>query len=313
MTLTGNSAGVDISLGNTITPNPGNGGGVHLSGTTSATIADFSTISNNFAAQEGGGLWNNMGTMDVSLSFMDGNIASGDDATDGGGAIFNNGGTLIVGNAATISNNVADGASGSGGAIFSTDGSVTISGAVIAFNRANRAGGAVEVIDGSISISGNYNISDNNAGVAPAVAAPGNGGALHISGTASATITGGTMNDNLAAREGGALWNSTGTMTVDGTTINGNDAQGAASDDGGGGIFNNGGTLMVQNGTMITGNTAMGTSGSGGGIFSTAGTVTITDATLTDNEASRAGGGIEAIDGSLVMSGTTLNLSLIHI
>ncbi|MFD1016549.1 choice-of-anchor Q domain-containing protein [Winogradskyella rapida] len=307
VTLTGNSAGVAIGLGNTIAPNPGNGGAVHLSGTTNATISNFSTISNNYAAQEGGGLWNNMGVMNVSTTFLDGNIASGDAADDGGGAIFNNGGTLIVGNAASIINNIADGVAGSGGAILSTNGAVTITDAVLAFNQSNRAGGAIEIIDGSIEFSGNFNISDNNTGVSPAVASPGNGGALHISGSATAMIIGGTMANNVAAREGGALWNSTATMTVDGTMIDSNIASGPAADDGGAGIFNNGGTLIVQNGTVITNNVADGTSGSGGGLLSIGGAVMVEDASITNNRANRAGGGIELADGTLDMSSTDLS------
>ncbi|WP_178984617.1 beta strand repeat-containing protein [Winogradskyella helgolandensis] len=309
VTLTGNAAGVDIGLGNAITPNPGNGGAVHLSGTTNATISGFSTVSNNYAAKEGGGLWNNLGTMDVSLTFLDANIASGDEATDGGGAIFNNGGTLVVGNAAAITNNIADGTSGSGGGILSTDGAVTITDAVLAFNQSNRAGGAIEIIDGSIDFSGNYNVSGNNTGVAPAVASPGNGGALHISGSGTATLTGGTMNDNVAAREGGALWNSTATMTVDGTMISGNIASGPAADDGGAGIFNNGGTLFVQNNTTISNNSADGASGSGGGILTIGGDVTVTSSRITMNQANRAGGGIEHAGGTLNLIDTTLDMN----
>ncbi|WP_179376554.1 beta strand repeat-containing protein [Winogradskyella wichelsiae] len=307
VTLTGNAAGVDIGLGNTITPNPGNGGAVHLSGTTNATVSSFTTVSNNYAAKEGGGLWNNLGTMDVSFTFLDANIASGNDADDGGGAIFNNGGTLVVGNAAAITNNIANGTSGSGGGILSTDGAVTITDAVLAFNQSNRAGGAIEIINGAIDFSGNYNVSGNNTGVAPAVASPGNGGGLHISGAGTATIIGGTMNDNMAAREGGALWNSTATMIVDGVTITGNRALGDGADDGGAGIFNNGGTLNVINGTLISNNIASGASASGGGLLSTAGNITIMDSTFDSNAANRAGGAIELIDGNLMFLNSTMS------
>jgi hypothetical protein len=309
VTLTGNAAGVDIGLGNTITPNPGNGGAVHLSGTTNATVSNFTTVSNNLAAKEGGGLWNNLGTMDVSFTFLDANIALGNDADDGGGAIFNNGGSLVVGNAAAITNNIASGTSGSGGGILSTDGAVTIIDAVLAFNQSNRAGGAIEIIDGSIDFSGNYNVSGNNTGVSPAMASPGNGGGLHISGSGTAVITGGTMSNNLAAREGGALWNSTATMTVDGVSINGNIASGASSDDGGAGIFNNGGTLIVQNNTIISNNIADGASGSGGGILTVGGTVTITNSAVTSNQANRAGGGIELAGGVLNLMDTILDMN----
>ena len=309
VTLTGNAAGVDIGLGNTITPNPGNGGAVHLSGTTNATVSNFTTVSNNLAAKEGGGLWNNLGTMNVSFTFLDANIALGNDADDGGGAIFNNGGSLVVGNAAAITNNIASGTSGSGGGILSTDGAVTIIDAVLAFNQSNRAGGAIEIIDGSIAFSGNYNVSGNNTGVSPAMASPGNGGGLHISGSGTAVITGGTMSNNLAAREGGALWNSTATMTVDGVSINGNIASGASADDGGAGIFNNGGTLIVQNNTIISNNIADGASGSGGGILTVGGTVTVTNSAVTSNQANRAGGGIELAGGVLNLMDTILDMN----
>ena len=81
-------------------------------------------------------------------------------------------------------------------------------------------------------------------------ASPGNGGGLHITGAGDATITGGTANGNIAANEGGGLWNGTGTLTVDGTTISGNTASGAAADNGGGGIYNVGGTLLITDATI---------------------------------------------------------------
>ena len=89
---------------------------------------------------------------------------------------------------------------------------------------------------------------------------------------------------------------------IDGMTIDGNTAEGADADNGGGGVFNNGGTLNIVNGTVITNNMATGASGSGGGLLSTAGDVTITDATLDSNAANRAGGAIELIDGNLIFT-----------
>ena len=70
-----------------------------------------------------------------------------------------------------------------------------------------------------------------------------------------------------------------------------------AADNGGGAVFNNGGDLMIMNGTMIANNLATGAAGSGGGLFSTAGSVMISNAMFDSNSAIRAGGAIEIIDG----------------
>ncbi|MCA9126743.1 MAG: hypothetical protein KDB22_06650, partial [Planctomycetales bacterium] len=148
----------------------------------------------------------------------------------------------------------------------------------------------------------NVQLLSNNTGVSPgAVAAPGNGGGLHITGAGDATIQGGTVTGNVAAREGGGLWNGSGTMTITGTLITGNTASGPAADDGGGGIFNNGGTLNIT-GATISDNIADGAGGSGGGLFSLAGTVNVTGASFNSNSANRAGGAIELVDGQATIN-----------
>ena len=53
------------------------------------------------------------------------------------------------------------------------------------------------------------------------------------------------VSQNTAAAEGGGLWNGSGTMSVDGTTISNNTASGNDADQGGGGLFNAGGTLTA--------------------------------------------------------------------
>jgi parallel beta-helix repeat protein len=276
---------------------PGNGGGLHVTGSGGVLISG-GTVSGNTAALEGGGLWNGLGTMTINNgTIIDSNTASGAAADDGGGGIFNNGGTLTIDGTTslvTISNNSADGTAGSGGGIFSTAGTVSITSANLAFNDANRAGGGIEVIDGTVSLT-NVNLINNDAG--SAAPAPGNGGGFHATGTANVMISGGSVFGNVASREGGGLWNSTGTMTVSkGTLIQGNTASGDAVDDGGGGIFNNGGTVIVDGSlapVVITSNYADGILGSGGGIFNNVGTITVQDSEITANEAERAGGGIE--------------------
>ncbi|EMI28449.1 choice-of-anchor Q domain-containing protein [Rhodopirellula europaea] len=282
---------------------PGNGGGIHVTGTGDTTITGGSVLDNS-AAREGGGLWNDQGTMTVVGTLISENVASGGAADDGGGGIFNNGGTLLV-SRATISMNAANGVAGSGGGVLSVGGQATISDSTLTGNVANRAGGGIEVAGGTLTELTDTDLIDNVAGP-DGSAAPGNGGGLHVTGGGDTTITGGDVRSNFAALEGGGLWNGSGTMTVDGTTIRGNVASGDAADDGGGGIFNNGGTLIVT-GAMITSNAADGISGSGGGVLNLGGTATISDTAITGNVANRAGGGIESTSDSTT---TLTNVSL---
>ncbi|WP_286766513.1 choice-of-anchor Q domain-containing protein, partial [Rhodopirellula sp. UBA1907] len=288
-TISSNSVGVSPAVAA-----PGNGGGIHVGGDGQLTISGGS-VTGNSAALEGGGLWNGSGLMTINGTTITGNTALGDGADDGGGGVFNNGGSIEITNG-SISGNVASGSAGSGGGLLNFGGSVEITGTTISGNRANRAGGGIEATADSSTTLLNVALNQNNVGVSPATAAPGNGGGLHITGNGSAEITGGTVNGNVAASEGGGLWNGSGTMTVDGTVIDGNAASGDDADNGGGGIFNVGGTLVVSDAT-IQNNVADGASGSGGGIFN-AGTATIDNTTVSGNTANRAGGGLEAIGGS---------------
>lgn len=301
--IEGNSgAGTTITLNevtiddNTTSANPGNGGGLHITGAGDAMITG-STVTNNTAAAEGGGLWNGSGIMTVQSTTVSGNTASGAGADQGGGGIYNLSGTLIINSETEITENIADGASGSGGGILNdVGGTLTISNAVINGNTSNRAGGGIEDNSGAngevtlTNIELNNNTTNNS---------PGNGGGLHVTGAGTVTITGGEVSGNEAGAEGGGLWNGTGTMTIDGTEITNNTASGAAADQGGGGIYNlNAGTLVITN-AVISDNTADGAAGSGGGILNDVGSqLTITDTEISGNMAMRAGGGIEDNSGT---------------
>ncbi len=308
LTLTG------VTLQNNATgPSPGNGGGLHITGPGPAVLSGL-TVTSNTAAREGGGLWNGSATMTIDGSdaavLISGNTASGPAADDGGGGVFNNGGSVVVIGDVTISNNIADGASGSGGGVFSLGGSFAATDTVISGNRANRAGGGIEVaLEHALTLT-NVTLTNNNAGVDPATAAPGNGGALHVSGTGTADIIGGSVVGNLAAAEGGGLWNQAGTvMVVDSVMVSGNDAQGTDASQGGGGLFNNGGSMQVVD-SMIHQNTATTGSGSGGGLLNDGGSVSISDSIFSANVSARAGGAIEdrSADQSTTLSIVTSTL-----
>ena len=67
------------------------------------------------------------------------------------------------------------------------------------------------------------------------------GGALHVSGDARVTVTGGLFRRNRAETQGGGLWNSaTGTIVVTGARIGRNRAPTGRD------LFNAGGTFTVD-------------------------------------------------------------------
>lgn len=281
---------------NSTGPSPGNGGALHLTGEGTVTVQG-GVVHANSAAAEGGGLWNSAGGLMVVRSVLVAdNIVTGEDADQGGGGLFNDGGTLRV-SESTISGNIATGAAGSGGGIFNNDGLLELVDSKIADNAASRAGGGIETLAGDVRMLG-VDLIANSTG-----SAPGNGGGLHVTGNGSATMSGGTVKDNVAAAEGGGLWNGSGLMRVIGVRLTGNVANGEGADQGGGGLFNAGGTLQVYTSTL-TRNTALMGSGSGGGILNDQGALSVRNSALDGNSAARAGGGIEANVGNTSIAGT---------
>ena len=106
-------------------------------------------------------------------------------------------------------------------------GTIRVVGSTISNNTSVRAGGGIEDNSGSSPLSYliGVTLTNNTTG-----SAPGNGGGLHITGAANYSIIGGLVDGNTAISEGGGLWNGSGAMTIDGTTISNNTANGAASD-----------------------------------------------------------------------------------
>lgn len=288
---------VTMSGNSHVAPMPGNGGALHISGSGTATLSG-GTYDNNTAGSEGGALWNSAGAMTITgAASFSGNEALGSAADNGGGALFNNGGTLSV-DGATLDGNAASGAAGSGGAIFNNGGTLTVTNSTISNNTANRAGGGIEdnaadtpttVVLQATDFTGNSVSGIDDAGTITA----GNGGAVHITGNGTFTADGGTVSGNTAFAEGGGFWNGSGSMALSGVSFDANAANGDDADNGGGALFNKGGVITLDLDTSITGNTALGVSGSGGGIFNDDGRIIAVGATITGNLANRAGGGIE--------------------
>ena len=288
VTLTLNDVTLD---GNTTGAAPGNGGGLHITGASNATITG-GVVSNNEAISEGGGLWNGSGTMTIAGTVITENTASGALADNGGGGIYNLSGVVNINAETEITNNTANGAAGSGGGILNdVGGKLTITDATITGNISNRAGGGIEDNSGA---AGFVVLTDVTLDGNITNTMPGNGGGLHVTGAGTVTINGGTVNNNEAGAEGGGLWNGSGIMTISGTVITENTASGAGADQGGGGIYNLSGTLNISGDAVISNNTADGAAGSGGGLLNdVGGKVTIEDTQFSGNVSVRAGGAIE--------------------
>ena len=252
----------------------------------------------NGTAANGGGINNGSGRLTLLGVSLFGNTATGAAATNGGGALYSAGPVVV--RDSRFSSNAATGALGSGGAIFVAGSSLELRNSDLSDNSANRAGGAIETRDGArVTLSGG-SMLNNRAG-----AAPGNGGALHMTGADIVSISGTSIMGNVAAAEGGALWNSAnGALTVADATLTNNTASGAAADNGGGAIYSDGGTTTVRS-SMFQRNAVSGAAGSGGAILNK-GSLNVVGSSLTDNTANRAGGAIETVGGRVVLNGAAV-------
>jgi predicted outer membrane repeat protein len=194
----------------------------------SVTLANLSII-NAQMAMGGGGAIVNLGTLTINNSYFSGNSANT------GGGISTGSGTLTITNS-IFSTNTAD---TYGGAIDITGGSVSISGSSFLTNSATDTtaggGGAIHGRNALLTIT-DSTFSGNTAGVV--------GGAVYVSaygGFSSLTLANSTLAGNSAVN-GGAIYNSAGTVTITNTTFSGNTATGH-----GGALYDDAGTLAMGN------------------------------------------------------------------
>ena len=274
------------------------GGGILTHG--GLTLTGTSIVSNS-AAISGGGISADSGTVTVSNSTINGNMALGCGplcGSDGGGISMS--GTLSVTNS-TISGNSA---SSVGGGI-DISGTLTLTNSVISGNSAFSGGGIVTRGTATVSnstISGNSffcdaggifsdgqltvvnstisgNISPGGDGAAGCGPEPRGGGGIKNGGPATvinSTISGNHA-DLSATGAGGGIFNF-GSLTVTNSTISDNTAS-----VGGGAVYNDSGGQTAQ-----IGDTVLNAGASGGTIFNNGGTVT----SLGYNLASDDGGGV---------------------
>ena len=276
---------------NKATSASGMGGGVFLQGIAvpgSLTLQNGSIIRNNTASSMGGGL------------FLYGNVGlkSENSEISGNKALYGAGiaASQYLANFAspklelvdTKVNNNGDASTVMGGGIYAASGvTVTSKNTKFLGNTANTAGGILLYLNSSADLN-NSEVSSNTA--------TGNGGGVYVyDATCSLTASNGTVFRENTAASGGAIQNG-GTLTVeDGVIISGNTAT-----EFGGGILNNG-VLTLKKGTSLVENSA----GLYGGGLCSSGTVEVeSGAKLYNNHAAQAGD-----DVYLFGKGSTLTLT----
>jgi hypothetical protein len=145
-------------------------------------------------------------------------------------------------------------------------------------------GGIGTLLGASITVSGNSHVDDNLAGVRVIGGNPnsiGIGGGL-FSGLGSITIRGSTVNGNTALGSGGGIWNQ-GALTVVGSKIT-NDTAALSL---GGGLYNSAGATASILRSSFQANRAR----LGGGAYNL-GTLGLVNSTVVRNQATVQGGGI---------------------
>ncbi|MFL6519999.1 MAG: choice-of-anchor Q domain-containing protein [Chthoniobacterales bacterium] len=135
------------------------------------------------------------------------------------------------------------------------------------------------------------------------------GGAIYNNSTGPVTVTGTTVSGNSAGRGGAIFNNSTGPLTVTNSTLTNNQSTGTGNV-GGGGIYNNSaGTVTLTNCKVMLNRAETSGAGdaNGGGIYNESGTVNMIDSTLEANAADVPNGG--ANGGGIFNASGTLNIS----
>ena len=231
-------------------------------------------------------LFTNNGALTIASLTLEGNNI---DAT---APMIQSAGDLAIGSGATVQNVV------NGGAINATAGNITVSGTIqncsaaeggaiyhagnstitlnengtIKNNNATSgSGGAIYLAGGTVRLSGTFKITGNKA-------ESGNGGAVYCPGTVVIGLDQGVSITNNTAKEGGAIYAETGTISISETE-----------------------NVMVK--PAVTGNTA--TSGNGGAIHVGTGSVSVTGGSVSNNKAEDGlGGAIYTTGASVTVSGT---------
>ena len=313
-TMTGGTiGGSGPNDGNMDTSTSYGGGGVFVNGKFTMSSG---TITRNITGANGGGV---AVTADGTFTMSGTAVISVNEASGGsGGGVYSAADFTMTGG--TISSNTAtDG----GGVYMINSKKITMDGGAISDNIATTNGGGLYLYDGSTAeigknTSGSAPQISNNAATNDGTAGNDNaGGGIYLAASSSVEFTRGTISSNTVGEstgstssQGGGVYIGRGsTFIMDGESaiIENNKINSVIG--AGGGIYSEGGTLEMKNGS-ITGNNA---GGSGGGVYVSSATFTMTDGEISRNYASSGGGvtvgsaGTFIISSPAVVSGNTIS------
>ncbi|MDR0492401.1 MAG: hypothetical protein LBH74_02000, partial [Nitrososphaerota archaeon] len=240
-------------------------------------------ISNNFA-DFGGGVF----IWDTSTVNIEGGTLLGNTATYYGGGVYNYGGTFTISDDNTL---IADNkAAHDGGGVYN-DGSFVMSGGVIANNTAiTNGGGVYNAFNANFNmtggiIGGNNSTSDRNSAY--------NGGGVY-NDHATFTMTGDAAVLGNRATFGGGMYNNGGTFDLGAPQSSVVHISGNTATHNGGGVYNTGSSAlfnMFSNASVISNNSA---GIDGGGVFNVnAGVFNMFGGGILGNSAGTGGGGVD--------------------
>jgi hypothetical protein len=302
----------------------------HVASNGNLTLSEL-TIANGkgAASTNGGGIYNDEGTVAVTNNSTVRNNAAGDGGSNGGhgGGLYNDDGRLTITDSTFEDNAAGNGTTwgGRGGGVYSSTGQdVMVTGSTFNNNRAGNAntsfggsGGALlsEGLSHNVTVIGNT-FTNNRSGNGPTHCGGEGAGCSVGSYQSTILISGNTFSDNICGNgsepwrctEGGGLNTdaSESMVTVTGNTFSGNQC-------GAGGGYYEGSyksTVSVTSNTFNN-NAAQRDSECGGGVENSAyeSTVTMTNNTFSANTSMGDGGGLcfATSAGTLTVINSTIN------
>lgn len=200
--------------------------------------------------------------------------------------------TVDSGSTVAIENlTLSDGSAGIAGGAIVNHGTLALTSSTVSNSTTTTQGGGI-FNDGTLTLN-HSTITGNNGST---------GGGIYTATTGKTYLTAGSIvSHNTATNTGGGIYNH-GLTKIDASTINGSNY----AADAGGGIWNDQ-TLVILDGSNISGNTAGASgTGDGGGIYAgTGATTSITDTTISNNSSGAFGGGLWN-DGTMIIDGSTI-------